>query len=336
MNEYIFATKVTTACPCNCAFCSNRKQAHKKRESNGTLAIDLFEEYCKAIVNVGGKYICLSGGEPTLLSNLEEYIKVAKKYDLVVRVNTNGWGVTNERLSSLLDAGLDQIVMSVYSLDKNKMEKIRNREGVFDRAMAALEAIKNAKSTRKFLFIIQTIIMKDNYKEIPDILRVAINVKADIFWPSYLEDAQNNNEANLDEEDILDFTENVLPKMKHCFEKSIENKSIASANIKNCDKLFKPDSLRNDFSMGIYHHGPYDCKLLNRYACLHVNGNLTPCTRYEYNPGEIYFKFTGTDSLKEFFAQCKKPVEEYCKYCPEGEHIGFDFSNNDIDEYSKL
>lgn len=336
MNEYIFATKVTTACPCNCAFCSNRKETHKKRESNGTLAIELFEEYCKAIVNVGGKYICLSGGEPTILSNLEEYIKMAKKYDLVVRVNTNGWGVTNERLSSLLDAGLDQIIMSVYSLDKSKMERIRNREGIFDRAMNALEVIKSAKATRKFLFIVQTIIMKENYKEIPDILRVAIKSKADVFWPSYLEDAQNNIEANLDEEDILDFTENVIPRMKHCFEECIENKSLASANIQNCNKFFKPDSLRKDFSMGIYHHALCNCNLLNRYACLHVNGNLTPCTRYEYDTGEINFKFTDIDSLKEFFAQDKKPAEEYCKYCPEGEHIGFDLSSSDIDEYSKL
>ena len=53
-----------------------------------------------------------------MVKNIGDYIKIAKKYNLATRINTNGWNLTEENLEDWLKSGLDQVVLSVYGLNE--------------------------------------------------------------------------------------------------------------------------------------------------------------------------------------------------------------------------
>ena len=227
--DYNFIVKLTTGCPGNCKCCRDRQENFKlKNEKNSIFDIDVFEKICKNIKKLNGSYVCVSGGEPTMVRNIDDYIKIAKKYKLATRINTNGWNVTKENLESWLKNGLDQIVLSIYGLDENSIIETRGNRLIFDKSMRAVEVIKELKKKYKFIFIIQTIIMKENYKQMPQLLNYAIDSDTNLFWPSYLEDAINLPEVRLSCEEINDFKNNIIPKMKE-----IINKKVVDDNIKN-------------------------------------------------------------------------------------------------------
>ena len=115
MNKnFNFVVKLTTGCPGNCKCCKDRQENFKyKNEKAQIFDINVYKKICANIKKLGGSYICLSGGEPTMVKNLDDYIKIAKQYGLATRINTNGWNVTEENLEQWLYYGLDQIVLSV-------------------------------------------------------------------------------------------------------------------------------------------------------------------------------------------------------------------------------
>ena len=99
-NNYTSVIKVTLGCPGMCKSCTNRRSLFsKKKNDNGTMDLNLFSRICNELKTLGGKYVSLSGGEPTILPNLDQYIEIAKNNNLAVRINTNGWGFTEKNLS---------------------------------------------------------------------------------------------------------------------------------------------------------------------------------------------------------------------------------------------
>lgn len=144
-----------------------------------------------------------------MLPNLIEYIKIAKQNKLVTRINTNGWGITEEHLTKWLDEGLDQVCLSIYGLSSKDVAAIRGNKEIHRRSMNALEILSNARCGRPFLFIMQTIIMRSSYTIIPKLVAKSFKSKCDFFWPSYLEDAFNLPGLRLEKTDIFDFKNNV-------------------------------------------------------------------------------------------------------------------------------
>lgn len=137
-----------------------------------------------------------------MVSNIEAYMKIAHSYGLKTRINTNGWDITAEKLDLWLSLGLEQIVLSVYSLDAENIDNVRGSSVLLERLLKSAKVIKEFKEKRDFIFIVQTVVMKDNYTELPQILEFAINNNANLMWPSYMEDAINLPGVRMEKEDI--------------------------------------------------------------------------------------------------------------------------------------
>lgn len=153
-----FVVKLTTSCPANCKCCTNRQREFiNKNEKNRIFNLPIFEKICIKIKEIGGTYVCLSGGEPTIVANIDEYMEIAQKNDLAVRMNTTGWGITEEKLRKWLSLGLEQIVLSVYSLDKDIIKSIRGNGVLLKKLLSATDIIKKLKMENySFVFIVQT------------------------------------------------------------------------------------------------------------------------------------------------------------------------------------
>lgn len=241
-NNFNFIVKVTTACTGNCKCCTNiQKKFEEQKFGLSIFDLKVFEKICKNIKKLGGTYVCLSGGEPTIVKNINDYIKMANKYELASRINTNGWNVDYDNLKTWLENGLSQIVLSVYGIDEKTVEKTRGNAEIFKRSIIALNAIKKLKKEYNFVFIFQTVIMKDTYKQLPQLLNLAIEYNANLFWPSYLEDAFNLPEIRLTKEEIKDFKENVIPKMKNIISSQNYSKTLKRKLLNSLDNYYPDD-----------------------------------------------------------------------------------------------
>ena len=331
--DFNFIVKLTTGCPGNCKCCRDRQENFKlKNEKNSIFDINTFEKICKNIKKLNGSYICISGGEPTIVKNIDDYIKIAKKYGLATRINTNGWNVTRENLELWLKNGLDQIVLSIYGLDEKSIIETRGNRLIFDKSLRAAETIKELRNKYKFIFIIQTIIMKDNYKQMPELLNYAIDKNVNLFWPSYLEDAINLPEIRVSSEEINDFKNNIIPRMK-----KIINDRVVDDNIKE-NIIRSLNSYYNDGTeLYKYHKNNENCHWSGKHFTFYPNGTIDPCPGHEYFKSEYQYKIN-YEEIDEFMKlenlnKCKKICFEYCKYCPQGVHHEISFMPVSFNEH---
>lgn len=319
ISNFNFVVKLTTNCPANCKCCSNRKkEIFRKKENNKIFSISNFDKLCKAIKNAGGSYVCLSGGEPTIVNSINDYFKIAYSYGLSTRINTNGWNITEENLSNWISLGLNQIVLSIYSLNSNITRDIRGNESLQYRALNAANLIGKFRNNNNFEFIIQTVIMRNNYHEMADILELAINNNSDYFWPSYLEDAINLSEIRMEEEHILDFRNKIIPKMKSVIKKysRIYNYNIDTL-FNSIDKLYS-----NSYKNYIYHDNYFQCNWLGKHLTFYPNGFVYPCPGHEYFSSKYQIKldYSKMDNcaIEQILNKNKMLNINNCKYCPQG------------------
>lgn len=313
--------KVTTSCPAHCLCCVHRKEAmQSKNEYAAVFDLGIFDDICSRTAELGGKYIVLSGGEPTILRNLHMYMEIASKHGLRTRLNTNGWNVTEENLKRWLEAGLEEVVLSVYSLNKETLRKIRGSDSLLDRNVAAGRALGKLKSENNndFKYIVQCVVMNKNYMELPDILRFAIDTRADYMWPSYMEDAINLPEIRMTESDIVDYRKRVAPVLLDIVEKMDVDNTIKQHNLIALGNYYK-----NHFEGYIYHpEEDFCCDWQGRHITFYPNGTIYPCPAQEYFKS-IYEKKSSYTELDASFTEKmlisnKGNKLEQCKYCPQG------------------
>lgn len=333
--EYNFIVKLTTNCPGNCTCCKNRQENFKyKNEKSMVFDINVFKKICYNIRRLNGEYICLSGGEPTIVKNIDEYVRIAHSYGLATRINTNGWNVTEDNLEKWLKNGLDQIVLSVYGLDIESIVKTRGNKLIHAKAMNAVQVIKRLKKKYNFIFIIQTIIMKDTYRNLPELLDFVIDSNANLFWPSYLEDAVNLPEIRMSKESINDFKTEIIPKMRKIARKRINDKEI----LLNIEQSL--DSYYNDGTEDyIYHKNGENCHWAGKHFTFYPNGIVDPCPGHEYFKSDFQYKID-YNNIDEFMKienlqKCANTCFEYCKYCPQGVHHEISFMAKNFNEHNK-
>lgn len=332
MKKLIAIAKLTTSCPGNCKGCVTRQEWFAKKCGNRTvMSLQMFKMLCDEVQRLEGKYICLSGGEPTILPNLEEYIAIAKASGLIVRLNTNGWLVTYENLKKWVNAGLNQIVLSVYGLAYDEVLQLRGNGEIYTRCVQALDAVSKLKneSPSSFLSFFQTIIMYDNYMKIPQLFETAMQKSFDVFWPSYLEDAFECDSEIMRPEDIKKFQAICVPKMYEIAKSFIREPAILS-QVNTQLKKYYAESF---YEGGIYHKKNYVCSLVGQYVYVYPNGVVYPCPGHEYFVSDCCVDLSKGDKLSEIYKFCNSKFD-FCQYCAQGKHIGINLSSEYIDEHS--
>ena len=90
-----------------------------------------FEDNVRDCAKHGLRVVNLEGsGEPTLARNLDEYIKIVKKYDAKAFCFSNGYRMFGRYMKRCVDAGLDFYRFSMIGYDANKYnEMMHNRIG---------------------------------------------------------------------------------------------------------------------------------------------------------------------------------------------------------------
>jgi len=111
--------------------------------------------------------LILTGGEPLLRDDLETLAERAAGRGATVVVGTNGTRLTEERIDSLMEAGVKGVAVSIDSLRPEYHDRFRHGGGALTDTMAAVERC----ASRGLDFVIQTTVTTGNRHEIADLAR---------------------------------------------------------------------------------------------------------------------------------------------------------------------
>ena len=176
--------EVTSRCNMACTFCYNIKMPESQI---GDLTMARYKKFIDDGASAGLKAVNLNGlGEPTLRDDLCEMISYAKERGILeVMFHTNASKMSDDYANALIDSGLDKIIFSVDSPDRETYEGMRllktydssNRMRIqpmdFDEVYANVKCLYDVKLARQSVkpFIRTTMVLTDtNEKFVPDFL----------------------------------------------------------------------------------------------------------------------------------------------------------------------
>lgn len=133
------AIDITNNCNLRCLHCYNSSGENDvlKQELSDEEILGFVESLCDMKIYS----LCLCGGEPLLRKNLVfKCIKLLHEHDIKCSMVTNGILATTEVLDELDKLGLNAIQFSLDGLEQSH-DKLRNREGVYQRVISAIEYV---------------------------------------------------------------------------------------------------------------------------------------------------------------------------------------------------
>jgi pyrroloquinoline quinone biosynthesis protein E len=108
-NPLALIAEITHRCPLHCVYCSNPLELTSRKEELTTA--DWLRVFSEAAA-LGMLHLHLTGGEPLARPDLVELVQGARQSRLYTNLITSGLGLSRERLTKLVEAGLDHIQLS--------------------------------------------------------------------------------------------------------------------------------------------------------------------------------------------------------------------------------
>lgn len=106
--------ELTHRCPLHCLYCSNPVELQR---ADSELSKEEWKRVFEQAAELGVLHLHLTGGEPLLRKDLPKLISYARDAGLYINMITSGVGLSEEHLSSLMDAGLDHLQLSFQDVD---------------------------------------------------------------------------------------------------------------------------------------------------------------------------------------------------------------------------
>jgi MoaA/NifB/PqqE/SkfB family radical SAM enzyme len=160
-------------CNNNCLFCV---QADNKTVGNRS-----FEEIKKDIIesrkNCEG--IVLTGGEVTIRSDFLEIVKLCKECDYkIIQIQTNGRMFCNlDFCKKTIEAGATEFSPALHGFCAEQHDKLTRAKGSFRQTIKGIINLKKLKMS----IITNTVVVKENYKDLEKIANLFVRLKVDQF-----------------------------------------------------------------------------------------------------------------------------------------------------------
>ncbi len=267
---------VTNKCNLKCKFCSVKAGSY-----NDEIPLPKIKEIIDEAVKYGLQDLHITGGEPTTRKDLNEIIEYAVSKKLNVRLITNGTLLTKDKLDSLYDHGLRNIMIS---LDGGEEYHDRVR-GVKESYKKTLETIKYAKEKGMFTRV-NSVAWKDNCEDIIKLLILFNDMKIEvysIFLGSPLGYAITQKDNTINSEEWKKYCDNVkkLVRKNNFYTKVVMEKGY----------LYSDEDPKQILDLGGRGRGCYKITNYTDFLLIRSNGDIYPCVFYsnESEPiGNIY------------------------------------------------
>lgn len=206
----------------------------------GSMSFENFKEIYRQIPTITD--LQLNGlGEPLLNEEIFKMIDYAKKMGSTVVLTSNCELATKEKAMKIIESGLDILKISMDSTDEKIYTSIRH--GNLNNALTGIKNIVEAKKivgSKKTLIWFNSILMKDNYEKMLDIIKLGNELKIDLvrFKPIEVFDIYRDKGLLVSPNELFD-------KIKAVIEQSREYsvKHNLKTLLANRDTYYRPKNL---------------------------------------------------------------------------------------------
>lgn len=166
--------KVGFRCNNNCQFCA---QGDKRDWGNKT-TIQIEKELKESKKN-GSNNVVFTGGEPSIRKDIFEIIEYAKKIGFkTIQMQTNGRKFYyNDFCKKIISSGMNEFSPAIHGHNPELHDSLTMSQGSFKQTV---EGIKNIKSFG-IPILTNTVITKSNYKQLPEIAKLLVNLDVEQF-----------------------------------------------------------------------------------------------------------------------------------------------------------
>ncbi len=195
----------------------------KRKELHARFSEDDLEAIAKAIYHRALKLQIGCGAEPTLYKDLEKLVKRGKDAGIpYVSMTTNGNLLDEEKLRSLIKAGLNEITVSTHGLTRDTYEKLM-KFGNYDKFLRLIAACKAVKADHPdFKIRINYTVNEDNVEELVQFQEVFKDVKPDVVQLRPIQRLGKTAYSNFSLRKIIEgYEQYIQPVVDYCHQKGI-------------------------------------------------------------------------------------------------------------------
>lgn len=171
---YTLIAELTYRCPLACPYCSNPVDLKGARAHGDELDTDAWCRVFDEAEALGVVQLHLTGGEPLARKDLEAIAAHARTRGLYTNLVTSGVPLTQDRLASLVDAGIDHVQVSVQAADAAVADRIAGYEGHAHK----IDVMRWVKA-RGLPLTMNTVLHAENVDTVDAIVALAEDVGAD-------------------------------------------------------------------------------------------------------------------------------------------------------------
>jgi pyrroloquinoline quinone biosynthesis protein E len=164
--------ELTHRCPLQCPYCSNPLKLSKAVDE---LSTDEWLRVFDEAAELGVLQVHLSGGEPALRPDLEEFVTRLSRHGIYTNLITAGVSLDAERLKRLAAMGLDHVQLSIQSVRAPMADRIAN----YKNSLAKKEAFAGWVRDAGLPLTINAVMHRSNIGETEDAIQFALNVGAE-------------------------------------------------------------------------------------------------------------------------------------------------------------
>lgn len=287
--------EITNTCNYHCSYCIFSSESKKYEDELNT------EEVMKTIKELKENnftYIKFTGGEPFTRKDMIEILKYASKLGFDMDISTNASLITNEIAQELKNINFPMVHVSLDGNNKYSHEYVRG-ENTFEKTLRGIRYLTgNNVYTR-----IGTVIYKQNEDKLEEIVKLAIELKANEIIFSFMEAVGRlEGDETIISKRTIDSVKEEIEKLKIKYKEQIQVKySFTESKIcKNQEGI---------------------CPAIGKFIYINNLGQVSPCTWIVSKEPKYKSKLTLKNST---FTQIIKsePIQNYLKYIQENQIKG--------------
>ncbi len=163
--------ELTYACPLQCPYCANPIDYAKYQAELDT------EDWKRVLTQarkMGAVQLGFSGGEPLTRKDLPELVKHARDLGYYSNQSTSGYGLTEEKILQLKEAGLDHIQVSIQASTQELNDYLAGTTSFQNKKEVAHLVKKHG-----YPMVLCVVIHRENIHQMPQILEMAEELGAD-------------------------------------------------------------------------------------------------------------------------------------------------------------
>ncbi|WP_417545986.1 pyrroloquinoline quinone biosynthesis protein PqqE [Marinobacter sp.] len=164
--------ELTYRCPLQCPYCSNPLDF---AQTQSELSTEAWVRVLRQGREMGAAQLGFSGGEPLVRQDLGELIAEARHLGYYSNLITSGLGLTQAKVESFAEAGLDHIQVSFQASDPELNNAVAGSRKAFEQKLAMAHAVKEAG----YPMVLNFVIHRHNIHQMNDIVALCDRLGAD-------------------------------------------------------------------------------------------------------------------------------------------------------------